>query len=134
MTIKKGELIELVIDSTAFGGRGFTKIDGLVVFVEGAIPYDIVTAKILKKKKSHMEARAVEILKPSPFRENPPCEYSGFCGGCKWQFLKYAQQLEYKKQHVIEALEHIGLVKGVMVHDTIPSDLVFGYRNKMEFS
>lgn len=134
MTIKKGELIELKIDSTAFGGRGFTKIDGLAVFVEGAIPYDIVSAKILKKKKSHMEARAVEIIKPSPFRKNPPCQYSGFCGGCKWQFLNYAQQLEYKKQHIIDALEHIGFVKGVMVHNTIPSDLVFGYRNKMEFS
>ncbi len=134
MAVKKGELVELVIDSTAFGGKGFTKIDGVAVFVEGAIPYDRVRAKILKKRKSHMEARAIEILAPSPFRQYPPCKYSGFCGGCKWQFLKYDQQLEYKRQHAIDALEHIGLIKGVTVHDTIPSDLVFGYRNKMEFS
>lgn len=134
MAVKKGELIELKIESTAFGGKGFTKMNGMAVFVEGAIPYDVVTAKVLKKKKSHLEARVVEIVKPSPFRENPPCEYSGFCGGCKWQFLKYDQQLEYKKQHVLDALEHIGLVKGVTVHDTILSERVFEYRNKMEFS
>jgi len=134
VTVKKGEIIELNIDTTAFGGKGFTKIDGMAVFVEGAIPHDIVMAKITKKKKSHMEARVIDILKPSPFRQDPPCEYSGYCGGCKWQFLKYDQQLEYKKQHVIDALGHIGLVKDVIVHDTIQSDQAFGYRNKMEFS
>lgn len=134
MDIKKGEIVELSIDTTAFGGKGFTKIDGKAVFVEGAIPNDIVLAKITRRKKSHLEARVTEIVKPSPFRLDPPCEYSGYCGGCKWQFLSYDQQLAYKKQHVVDALEHIGLIKGVQVHDTIPSNKVFGYRNKMEFS
>jgi len=132
--VKKGEMIKLSIDSTAFGGKGFTKIDGKAVFVEGAIPGDVAAVKITRKKKKHIEGRVVEIIDPSEFRVAPPCEYSGYCGGCKWQFVKYEQQLEYKKQHVIDTLEHIGLVKDVTVHDTIPSDRVFGYRNKMEFS
>lgn len=134
VTFKKGECIELNIDTTAFGGKGFTKINGMAVFVEGAIPGDHVSAAITKKKKSHMEARTVEIREPSPFRLEPPCIYSEFCGGCKWQFVKYDQQPAYKKQHVIDALTHIGLVKETTVHETIPSEKIFGYRNKMEFS
>ena len=100
MKIKKGEFIEITVDSTAFGGKGFTKIDGMAVFIEGAIPGDTVTARITRKKKSHIEARTIEILKPSSYRVNPPCEFSGYCGGCKWQHLNYDRQLEFKKQHV----------------------------------
>lgn len=117
-----------------FGGKGIARADGFAVFVENAVPLDRVKARIVKKKKSFAEASIVEILEPSPHRINPPCEYSGYCGGCKWQFLEYDRQLLYKRQHVEESLEHIGLVKGVTVHPAIPSEKIFGYRNKMEFS
>ena len=134
MGLKKGELIELEITGMAFGGKGIAKVDGLAVFVEHAVPLDRVNARILKKKKSFAEAKVVEILEPSPYRINPPCEYSGFCGGCKWQFLQYDRQLHYKRQHVEESLAHIGLIKDVKVHPAVPSEKIFGYRNKMEFS
>lgn len=134
MSIKKGELIELEITGMAFGGKGIAKVDGLAVFVEHTVPLDRVNARILKKKKSFAEAKVVEILEPSPYRINPPCEYSGFCGGCKWQFLQYDRQLHYKRQHVEESLAHIGLIKDVPVHPAVPSEKIFGYRNKMEFS
>jgi len=132
--IKKGGLIELEITGMAFGGKGIAKVDGFAVFVEHAVPLDRVNARILKKKKSFAEAAVVEILEPSPYRTKPPCEYSGFCGGCKWQFLQYDRQLHYKRQHVEESLAHIGLIKDVPVHPAIPSGKIFGYRNKMEFS
>lgn len=134
MSIKKGELIELEITGMAFGGKGIAKVEGLAVFVEHAVPLDRVNARILKKKKSFAEAKVVEILEPSPYRISPPCEYSGFCGGCKWQFFQYERQLYYKRQHVEESLEHIGLIKGIPVYPAIPSKKIFGYRNKMEFS
>lgn len=134
MGLKKGEFIELDITGMAFGGKGIAKVDGLAVFVEKAVPLDRVRARIVKKKKSFAEAAAVEIIEPSPYRTNPPCEYSGYCGGCKWQFLQYDRQLHYKRQHVEESLEHIGLIKDVPVHPVIPSGKIFGYRNKMEFS
>jgi len=134
LSIKKGELIELEITGMAFGGKGIAKVDGLAVFVEHTVPLDRVNARILKKKKSFAEAKVVEILEPSQYRINPPCEYSGFCGGCKWQFLQYDRQLHYKRQHVEESLAHIGLIKDVPVHPAIPSEKIFGYRNKMEFS
>ena len=134
MAVKKGRDIELDITKVAFGGRGFTRVDGLAVFVDQAVTGDRVLARIVKKKKKHAEARVLSLLTPSSQRVQAPCPYSGICGGCKWQFLDYAQQLVYKQQHVREALEHIGLVHGVDVHSTLPSDKVFGYRNKMEFS
>ena len=134
MKIKKGLQAEVEITDVAFGGRGLVRLDGMAVFVDQAVPGDRVILRIFRKKKKYAEARVVERIQSSPFRINPPCEYSGFCGGCKWQFLKYEQQLIYKRQHVLDSLEHIGRVKEAVVHDTIPSELIFGYRNKMEFS
>ena len=131
---KKGELIELTISDLAFGGKGLAKVDGLVVFVEHAVPLDRIVARIVKKKKNHVLARIDTMIDPSPFRIDPPCRYSGYCGGCKWQFLNYEKQLEYKRRHVTDSLEHIGIIKDVPVHPTIPSERIFGYRNKMEFS
>ena len=134
MNIKKGQLLELDISGIAFGGKGIAKLNGLIVFVEQAVPLDRIIARIVKRKKQYAEARVESIIEPSPFRIKPPCMYSGFCGGCKWQFLNYDKQLEYKQQHVKESIERIGLIQDVPVHSTIPSDKIFEYRNKMEFS
>jgi len=134
MTIKKGLQVEVEITDVAFGGRGLVRLNGLAVFVDQAVPGDRVTIRIFKKKKNYAEARVVDLIESSPFRITAPCEYSGYCGGCKWQFLTYDQQLIYKRQHVLDSLEHIGLMKDVAVHETIPSGIIFGYRNKMEFS
>jgi len=134
MTVKRGQLVELEITGIAFGGKGLARLDGLAVFIDQAVPGDRVTARIIIKKKNFAEARVIELVASSPDRIHPPCRYSGFCGGCKWQHLRYDRQLEYKRLHVIDALERIGSVKGVLVHPTIASEQIFGYRNKMEFS
>jgi 23S rRNA (uracil1939-C5)-methyltransferase len=134
MTVKKGQLLDLKITNMAFGGKGLARANGFTVFVDGAVPLDFVIARITKKKKQYAEARVDTLVEPSPYRVDPPCIYSGFCGGCKWQFLAYEKQLVYKRQHVVDALERIGLVQGVLVHPAIPSKSIFGYRNKMEFS
>ncbi|MGD2185415.1 MAG: 23S rRNA (uracil(1939)-C(5))-methyltransferase RlmD, partial [Desulfobacterales bacterium] len=134
MTVKKGQQIEVEISDIAFGGKGLTRLNGMAVFVDQAVPGDVALIRIIRKKKHYAEARIMDLIKASPHRIHPPCVYSGFCGGCKWQFLKYEVQLKYKRQHVRESLQHIGQIKGVRVHPTIPSPLAFGYRNKMEFS
>jgi 23S rRNA (uracil1939-C5)-methyltransferase len=134
MKITKGQLLELDISGIAYGGKGIAKINGLTVFVEKAVPMDHVVARIVKKKKQYAEARVDTLIKPSSFRVTPKCMYSGFCGGCKWQFLRYDKQLEYKRQHVVDSIERIGQIHGVPVHPTIPSPEIFEYRNKMEFS
>lgn len=134
MKIKKGQLLALDISGIAFGGKGIAKVNGLTVFVEKAVPMDHVVARIVRKKKRYAEAFIDTLIKPSPFRITEKCMYSGFCGGCKWQFLQYHKQLEYKQQHVVESIERIGQIRGVPVHPTIPSPEIFEYRNKMEFS
>jgi 23S rRNA (uracil1939-C5)-methyltransferase len=134
MAVRKGQEIELDIMNLAFGGKGIAKIDGFTVFVDQAIPGDRCLARIIKKKKSHAEARMARIISPSPDRVTAPCPYSGHCGGCVWQCMTYEKQLEYKRRHVEEALSHLAGIKGVRVNSTIPSSRVFGYRNKMEFT
>jgi 23S rRNA (uracil1939-C5)-methyltransferase len=134
MGVKKGQELELEIAQVAFGGRGIARVDGMAVFVDQAVPGDRVLARIVRKKKSYAEARVLKLMAPSAQRVEAPCPYSGVCGGCKWQFLAYEHQLKYKQDHVREALEHIAAIKDVPVHPTVPSETVFGYRNKMEFS
>ena len=134
MAIKKRKTYELEIIDLAFGGKGLAKPDGFPVFVDRCVPGDLVFVKITKKKKSWAEGKLIKILKESSFRNEGRCKYCKFCGGCKWQQISYDRQLEYKKRHVIESLEHIGRLKDVKVNDVIPSDSEFEYRNKMEFS
>jgi 23S rRNA (uracil1939-C5)-methyltransferase len=134
MTIKKGQILELEIEKLVFGGRGLARIDGFAVFVEKTAPGDVVQARVYRKKKKHAEARVVALVSPSPFRVVAPCRFSGFCGGCTWQFLQYDKQVLFKTEQVVESLEHIGGMKGLSVHPAIKAENEFEYRNKMEFS
>ncbi len=134
MSIRKRDEVTLDITEMAFGGRGIAKVDGFAVFVDQTAPGDRVKARIVRKKKQFAEARVLELQNASPDRIDPPCPYSGACGGCKWQFLAYDRQLEYKRRHVIDALERIGKISDPIVHPVIGSEPVFAYRNKMEFS
>ena len=134
MKIRKGAIAELVIEKMAYGGQGVARLNGLVLFVRAAIPGDRVVAQVIKKKKDYAMARMTELLEPSPDRIRAPCPYSGFCGGCQWQHVTYERQLDYKKDHIKEALARIGALPHVPVYDVIPSEKQFAYRNKMEFS
>ncbi len=134
MGIKKRKNYELEIMDLAFGGKGLAKPDGFPVFVDRTVPGDLALVTIIKKKKNYAEGRLVSLLKPSSLREDAPCVHSNHCGGCRWQCLSYDTQLEYKKRHVVESLEHIGSLTDVPVKDVLESSRIFGYRNKMEFS
>ncbi len=134
MELKKEDIIEVTIESTGFEGKSVARVDGMVVFVEGAIAGDVVKAKIYKTKKKYAEAKLVEVVTPSAQRTTARCSYFGVCGGCKWQHVEYPTQLQYKQQHVADALEHIGGFKGLNILPIVGSDEVFYYRNKLEFS
>jgi 23S rRNA (uracil1939-C5)-methyltransferase len=134
MTIKKRNTCELEIIDLAYGGKGLAKPEGFPVFVDRGVPGDIVLAKIVKKKKSWAEGKLIRIVRPSDLRQEARCRYCNFCGGCRWQQIPYPTQLAYKKQHVIQSLAHIGGLSRVPVLDVIPSESVYEYRNKMEFS
>jgi 23S rRNA (uracil1939-C5)-methyltransferase len=133
-TIKRGAEVELEIESLAFGGRGVARASGLVVFVEDALPGQIVRARIIRKRKEYAEARIIAVLKDSPEAVSPRCPHFRDCGGCSFQHLEYSAQLKYKRQQVIESLRRIGGIENPPVEEILPSPSQFYYRNKMEFS
>lgn len=131
---RRGDTLTLDIENAAFEGRSVGRVAGLVVFVDGAIPGDRVRATVFRKKKQYAEARVEEVLQPSPHRVDPACAHFGVCGGCKWQHMRYEEQLRWKRQHVTDAFQRIGGLEDVVVNDTLPSLSPFWYRNKMEYS
>jgi len=149
MNIKKGDVAEFQIEKYAFEGKGIAKVSknellGLneengneknyVVFVIGSYPGDIVNARLLKIKNSYAEALVIEILTPSSERVIAKCKFFGTCGGCKQQDLDYDAQAKYKQQQVEEIFTKLGGFSDFEIEPIIPSQNVFHYRNKMEFS
>lgn len=132
--MRHGEEIEVTIDSIAFEGKSVARIDGFVIFVAGGVPGDRVTARIVKTKKHFAEAVVSKVMEPSALRVEPRCRHFGVCGGCKWQHVNYQAQIDFKRQHVIDAFERIGGFAGIDTRPTIGSDDCYFYRNKMEFS
>jgi 23S rRNA (uracil1939-C5)-methyltransferase len=126
----RGDELELTVDSLAHGGNGVARHDGYVVFVAGAVPGDRVRAVVGKAKKAYAEARAVEIVEPSPDRIAPRAHHPG----APWQVLPYERQLEVKAEHVREALARIGHLDGFELEPIVPAVEEWRYRNKVEFS
>ncbi len=129
------ELVEAVpVTGWGANGKALARLDGMVVFVTGAVPGDTADLSIHTRKKSYAEACATRIVSPSPDRVAPFCAHFGTCGGCKWQDLDYTQQLHYKRQQVIDNLERLGGLELPEVLPTLPSPATRGYRNKLEFT
>ena len=132
---RRGELLEVEIDSLAFGGRGVARADGFVLFVAGALPGDHVRVEVTKAKKRHGEARAVELLRAGADRIPDVCVHGGEpCPGAPWQGLPYDRQLAYKSEQVAEALQRIGNLEGFELEEIVPADQQWRYRNKLEYS
>lgn len=133
---KKLDLIleNVKIESVAAEGKSLAHVDGTVVFVEFAVPGDIVNVKVTKKKKNYMEGFILEIVKPSDDRLQPFCEHFGICGGCRWQPLPYDMQLKAKQQQVWDQLVRIGHLEIPDISPILPSDKTKYYRNKLEFT
>lgn len=134
MGIKKGQKLELTIESTAFKGKGIAKHEGQAVFVPGTAPGDVIEAMVVKKKRKYLEAKVLDILKPSEIRKKPVCSHANVCGGCMWQHIPYAKQLEYKEQHVRDHIERIAKLNPEIVQTILACEKDLYYRNKMEYS
>jgi 23S rRNA (uracil1939-C5)-methyltransferase len=132
---RRGELLEVEVDSLAFGGRGVARADGLVIFVAGALPGDRVRAEITKGKKRFAEARAVELLRAGADRVPDRCVHGDEpCPGAPWQGLPYERQLAHKQEQVGEALRRIGDLDGFVLEEIVPATEQWRYRNKLEYS
>jgi 23S rRNA (uracil1939-C5)-methyltransferase len=132
---RRGEQLEVEIESLAFGGRGLARVGGFVVFVAGALPGDRVRAEVTKGKKRFAEARTLELLKPGEERVPDRCSHGGEpCPGAPWQGLEYERQLAFKQDQVEEALRRIGDLDGFEMEEIVPAAEQWRYRNKLEYS
>lgn len=136
MSKKRVDLVleNVTIESVAAEGKALTHVDGTVVFVEFAVPGDVVDIQVYKKKKNYMEGFIKRMVKPSPQRLEPFCEHFGVCGGCRWQPLPYDLQLQAKQQQVWDQLVRIGHLDIPPISPIIGSDKTVFYRNKLEYS
>jgi 23S rRNA (uracil1939-C5)-methyltransferase len=126
----RGDELTLQIDSLAFGGAGVARLDGYVVFVQDAIPGDRVIARVETSKRAYAQARATEILDPSPERLEPVAAHPG----APWQVLPYERQLEAKQAQVDDALRRIGRLDGFELQPIVEAAEPWRYRNKLEYS
>jgi len=132
--VRKGEELELHIDSLAYGGNGVGRHDGFVVFARGGLPGDTVRARVTKVKRGFAEGVVTELVAPSRARVEAPCRHFGVCGGCRFQDLAYEVQLAEKERQVRDALVRIGRFAEPPLEPIVPAETQYGYRNKLEYS
>ncbi|NOZ07270.1 MAG: 23S rRNA (uracil(1939)-C(5))-methyltransferase RlmD [FCB group bacterium] len=130
----KGAVVELYIESLAFGGMGIAHLHEMVVFVKHAIPGQTVQARILKKRRSYLEALRLDIISESPHAVKLRCDHFEYCGGCTFQNLNYREQLSAKEGQVRDVFKRIGGFDDLRVESIFPCEEIYHYRNKMEFT
>ena len=133
--ITKAPNITLKINSISSDGTGIARTERGIIFVQGALPGEVVKAELVAKKKDFAVAKIFEIVEASPGRVAPRCKYYGHCGGCQLQHADYETQLKLKAQIVRDAMTRIGgFEKNLFENLTCQaSPLFWGYRNKAAF-
>ena len=124
------EILVVEIEKLSNLGYGIARVNGYVIFVEGACPGDKVKIKLGKKNKNFANATVLEIIEPSKDRVKPVCPMQKVCGACQLQFIDYEAQLKYKKQIVEDSM---GILKGIKILDVIPSPKTKEYRHKIQY-
>lgn len=124
----------LSIIDIAEEGKGVGKADELVVFVEKAVPGDVVDVRVVKKKKNFAEAVIEQLHKASELRTDPFCQHFGTCGGCKWQHMGYESQLKFKYNNVEAALQRLAKIDTSSMEPILGSAENKYYRNKLEYT
>jgi len=133
---RKKKIVENVkISGIADKGQAVGRdAEGIVYFVSGAVPGDIVDVLVLRKKKSFRIGIVKEYKSHSSEKINPFCSHFGNCGGCKWQNLNYQSQLKYKEQSIHDVFERMANIQIGEKRPIIGCDKTRSYRNKMEYS
>ena len=112
-------------------GYGITRIEGIVVIVDGAVTGDRLRVKIIKTAKDYAVARIEQIITPSPFRIAPDCPVSKRCGGCTYRHISYAHELDLKRSYVVQAFRKAG-IRDAKVAPVQHTGQIDGYRNKIQ--
>lgn len=130
--MEKGQKCQLIIDDMSNEGQGIGRVDGMAVFVKGAIPGDTVIADITKVKKNYAFAVASEIVESSPYRIKTECKYAGECGGCTYEGMNYEGQLIIKEKQVREKLKRLAGLENPKLNPIVGMDNPYAYRNKAQ--
>ena len=131
--MKKNDLLDITIETIGNAGEGIGKVDGYPLFVKDTFPGDRARVRLTKVKKNYAFARLVELIAPSPDREEPRCRNYRRCGGCQIQGLSYEKQLLYKENKVREDLKRLGGFSDPPVSPTLGMEEPYRYRNKAQF-
>ncbi|MDI1353664.1 MAG: 23S rRNA (uracil(1939)-C(5))-methyltransferase RlmD [bacterium] len=133
--IKKNYVLEnLEVVDISTEGKAIAKNEGLVVFIDAAVPGDVVDVMVHRKKNNFAEATIERFKHHSQHRVDPRCEHFGTCGGCKWQNLNYTTQLNFKQKYVFDAFTRIGKLTFPDLLPILGNKEEYFYRNKLEFS
>jgi 23S rRNA (uracil1939-C5)-methyltransferase len=127
-------LSNVLVEDYAAEGKSLARVDGKVVFIENAVPGDIVDIRLSKSKKDWAEGHVTAFRQYSADRVEPFCSHFGVCGGCRWQMLPYPRQLQYKQQQVADALQRIGKIALPEIRPILGAPESTRYRNKMEYT
>ena len=125
---------QVLVENYAAEGKSLARVDGKVIFIEGAVPGDRVDVQLGRSKKDWAEGRAIRFHEYSAQRVDPFCSHFGVCGGCQWQMLPYSLQLQYKEQQVRDHLERIGRVPLTGMRPILGAASTRHYRNKIEYT
>jgi len=135
---KKGKEIrvfeKVLITDAGAEGKAVARVDGRVLFVPFAVPGDVVDVQVVRQRKKYYEGKVIRIHSASSKRADPFCSHFGTCGGCRWQNMRYEEQLFFKQKQVEENLKRIGKFTDVEFLPILPSEKTVGYRNKLEFT
>lgn len=126
-----GEHLTLTISDIAFGGEGVARIEDFVIFVPFVLVGEVVEAEITETKKRFARARLLRVIQPSPDRVAPKCRYFGDCGGCQYQHIAYAAQLNLKHKQICDLFQRIGGMNPAIIAPIIPCPEPYGYRNRI---
>ena len=136
MTRKKKSLPileNITITDFAAEGKAIARVNDMVVFVPWAAPGDVVDLQVRRKKHSFMEAEIIKHHQFSEKRQQPRCQHYGICGGCKWQHIRYDEQLKMKQQQVYDQLHRIGKIALPEFRPILGSVKTTEYRNKLDY-
>ena len=126
-----GSKLVATISDLAFGGEGVARVDDFVVFVPFVVTGEEVEVEVIEVKKRFARARLLRVLTASPHRVMPECRYFGDCGGCQYQHIDYAAQLELKHKQLCALLQRVGGFSEAVIAPVIPCPQPYGYRNRI---
>ena len=115
-------------------GKGIGKSEDLVIFIDKAVPGDVVDVELTRRKRKFYEGKIHRLIRPSQHRTNAFCQHFGICGGCKWQHMTYEAQLQFKQKSVVDALQRLAKIDTSFAEAILPSKESKYYRNKLEYT